>query len=384
MNTAVTSDDLSFTLVAGLGAEAIDERLRRTCRVADLGNRATAFYLADLHERGLHQVLGYPTTVAYAVRGLGMSRRQARELLHAGLRLRELPVLDGAFAESRLCWSKVRKLCRVVTPETEAAWLEKSLFMPQDELERLLRRYRPGDAPPDGTGMPQARFALHFDLDAMEFQMWENARAKLRAECGEEVELTDADVLREMLRLVLASDADGSVPGRKAVDGGPFRVIVRGDKVVGEDGEEPLAPASAEAIAGDAETSPGLRRKILDRDGHRCVHCGGRRGLHAHHVEWRSKGGATTPANLITLCARCHSLVHQGFLDVDLAQGAASDPGPKPVFRDALGRRLERRSMLGARPLARCAGPAGISSAAKEPRPAGVSSSPDVVVQRNP
>ncbi|MCC6783122.1 MAG: HNH endonuclease [Planctomycetes bacterium] len=384
MNTAVTSDDLSFTLVAGLGAEAIDERLRRTCRVADLGNRATAFYLADLHERGLHQVLGYPTTVAYAVRGLGMSRRQARELLHAGLRLRELPVLDGAFAESRLCWSKVRKLCRVVTPETEAAWLEKSLFMPQDELERLLRRYRPGDAPPDGTGMPQARFALHFDLDAMEFQMWENARAKLRAECGEEVELTDADVLREMLRLVLASDADGSVPGRKAVDGGPFRVIVRGDKVVGEDGEEPLAPASAEAIAGDAETSPALRRKILDRDGHRCVHCGGRRGLHAHHVEWRSKGGATTPANLITLCARCHSLVHQGFLDVDLAQGAASDPGPKPVFRDALGRRLERRSMLGARPLARCAGPAGISSAAKEPRPAGVSSSPDVVVQRNP
>lgn len=384
MNTAATSDDLSFTLVAGLGAEAIDERLRRTCRVADLGNRATAFYLADLHERGLHQVLGYPTTVAYAVRGLGMSRRQARELLHAGLRLRELPVLDGAFAESRLCWSKVRKLCRVVTPETEAAWLQKSLFMPQDELERLLRRYRPGDAPPDGTGMPQARFALHFDLDAMEFQMWENARAKLRAECGEAVELTDADVLRELLRLMLASDSDGSVPGRKAVDGGPFRVIVRDDKVVGEDGEELLAPASAEAIAGDAETPPALRRKILDRDGHRCVHCGGRRGLHAHHVQWRSQGGATTAANLITLCARCHSLVHQGFLDVDLAQGAAPDSGPKPVFRDALGRRLERRSMLGARPLARCAGPVPISSAAKEPRPAGVASSPDAAVQRNP
>ena len=117
MTTLLTAEDLAFDLVSGLGVEAIDERLRRTCRVTDLGNRATAFYLADLHVRGLHQVLGMPTTVAYAVRSL----------------------------------------------------VEKALVASQDELDRLMRRARPGDAPPDGAGMPHA---------------WE----KLRAEFGDDAE----------------------------------------------------------------------------------------------------------------------------------------------------------------------------------------------------
>jgi len=381
MNATLTTDELAFTIVPGLCAEEIDERLRRSCRVADLGNRATAFYLADLHERGLHQALGFPTAVVYAVRGLGMSRRQARELLHAGLRLRELRVIDAAFAESRLCWSKVRRLCDVATPQTEAAWLEKALSTSLDELDRLSRRARPGDAPPDGSGMPHARFALHFALDAAQWQMWENARAKLRAEWGDDAEIRDIDILHEMLRLVLASDAEGKVPGRKAVDGGAFRVLVRDDRVLGEDGEEPLAPASAEAIGGAAATPPAMRRKVFARDGHACVHCSSRRGLHAHHVHWRSKGGATTPENLVTLCARCHGLVHEGFFDVEPAarESAARDPkavqvahcagsGRKPslIFRDANGRRLERRAILGVRPLAQCAVP----GAATAPPPA--------------
>ncbi|MBI5850895.1 MAG: hypothetical protein HZB39_07690, partial [Planctomycetes bacterium] len=129
MTATLQKDDLEFTLVSGLCAEQIDERLRRTTRVADLGNRATAFYLADLHVRGLHQALGMPSTVVYAVRSLGMSRRQARELLAAGLRLRELKGIDAAFAASRLSWSRVRRLCEVATRDTEAAWLEKALVV---------------------------------------------------------------------------------------------------------------------------------------------------------------------------------------------------------------------------------------------------------------
>ena len=355
MTTALTEDDLAFTLVSGLGAEQIDERLRRTCRVTDLGNRATAFYLADLHLRGLHQVLGMPTAVAYAVSSLGMSRRSARELLNAGLRLRELRVIDQAFAGSRLSWSRVRRLCEVATPQTEAAWLEKALVTSQDELDRLVRRARLGDAPPDGTGMPHARFGLHFELDAVDWQMWENARSKLRAEFGDDAELRDVDILKEMLRLVLASDAEGRVPGRKPVEGGPFRVLVREETVVTEDGEEPIAPQTAEAVTSAAVTPPAMRAKVLARDGQACANCKSRRGLHAHHVHWRSKGGPTTPGNLVTLCARCHSLVHDGFLDVEVAQCAAQAASPSFVFRDADGRRIERRAILGLRPLAQWA-----------------------------
>lgn len=115
----------------------------------------------------------------------------------------------------------MRGLCEVATPEREAAREEKALATTQDELERRLRRARRGDAPLDGSGMTHARFALRVELDASRRQMWENARAKLRAQFGDDHELRAADIPHEMRRLVLARDAEGRVPMRKAVDRGP-------------------------------------------------------------------------------------------------------------------------------------------------------------------
>ncbi|MBI5852080.1 MAG: HNH endonuclease, partial [Planctomycetes bacterium] len=190
---------------------------------------------------------------------------------------------------------------------------------------------------------------------AMRWQAWENVRAKLRAEFGDDPELRDLDILDEMLRLVLASDVEGRVPGRKPVEGGPFRVLVREATVLTEDGEEPIAPQVAEAVNSDGATPPSMRARVFARDGQACANCKSRRGLHAHHVHWRSKGGPTTPGNLVTLCARCHSLVHENFLDVEVAQCASPGAAPAFVFRDADGRRIERRAIVGVRPLAQCA-----------------------------
>ena len=57
-----------------------------------------------------------------------------------------------------------------------------------------------------------------------------------------------------------------------------------------------------------------------------------------HHVVWRSRGGPTTFENLVTLCARCHGLVHDGFLGV----GHAPDGGGF-VFTDRNGCPLDGR-----------------------------------------
>ncbi|MBI5851808.1 MAG: HNH endonuclease [Planctomycetes bacterium] len=146
-----------------------------------------------------------------------------------------------------------------------------------------------------------------------------------------------------MTRLVLASDVDSGVKGRHAVEGGAFRVLVREE----DQASDPL-PA-VEAVASDAATPPALRTKVLARDGHACRNCSSKRGLHAHHVVWRSKGGPTTLENLVTICARCHSLVHEGFLDVEVAQCATRPGGVAFVFRDANGQRIERRVLAGAR-----------------------------------
>ena len=53
-----------------------------------------------------------------------------------------------------------------------------------------------------------------------------------------------------------------------------------------------------------------LRQQVLQRDGWRCQSCGTMSNLEVHHQELRSQSGADSDENLITLCTKCHSLVH--------------------------------------------------------------------------
>lgn len=61
------------------------------------------------------------------------------------------------------------------------------------------------------------------------------------------------------------------------------------------------------------------KRRILERDGHQCQHCGtrqtddGRTRLEAHHIRPFSKLGPTTDSNLVTLCRECNELIGDEF-----------------------------------------------------------------------
>ena len=59
-----------------------------------------------------------------------------------------------------------------------------------------------------------------------------------------------------------------------------------------------------------ANLSKGERRAIYKRDGYRCALCDSPQGLQIHHIVFRSHGGSNDPANLITLCWRCHAEAH--------------------------------------------------------------------------
>jgi len=63
------------------------------------------------------------------------------------------------------------------------------------------------------------------------------------------------------------------------------------------------------------------------RDGHRCRICGEYAGLdiHRHHLVYRSAGGLTTTANVLSLCPTCHVVgIHGGRLK---ASGDADERG---------------------------------------------------------
>jgi hypothetical protein len=54
-----------------------------------------------------------------------------------------------------------------------------------------------------------------------------------------------------------------------------------------------------------------LRRKVLERDGHRCRYCGtDQEPFHMDHVYPASRGGETSFDNLVTACAWCNLKKH--------------------------------------------------------------------------
>ena len=60
------------------------------------------------------------------------------------------------------------------------------------------------------------------------------------------------------------------------------------------------------------KTSAQMVKQIRDRDGNKCEVCGSTEALQVHHKIYRSKGGADSPDNLITLCGECHIKAHEG------------------------------------------------------------------------
>jgi len=61
----------------------------------------------------------------------------------------------------------------------------------------------------------------------------------------------------------------------------------------------------------DSDSYTDMRYRVLQRDGWRCQFCGSISGVEAHHIEHKSQSGSDFEENLITLCSRCHDLVHR-------------------------------------------------------------------------
>ena len=57
------------------------------------------------------------------------------------------------------------------------------------------------------------------------------------------------------------------------------------------------------------------REAVLVRDNYTCQCCGKKHArLEVHHIIFRSMGGTDDERNLITLCEKCHKLIHDGLL----------------------------------------------------------------------
>ncbi len=286
---------LRLELRPGLPATAIDGELVRTSRARNVIGRVLAFYLDEMLESGKYAELGYSCLSHYADQRLGMDPRRARELCRAGRVLIERPLIDEAFLNGELSWTKAELLTHGVQEHQQAEWIGRAKTVGCSELKRLLRRHRKnlsleaGKGGPPG-GLPGTEEGMGGRFNSQAIAKLERIREGVMRQRGELVD--DSELLNYIVELFPEVERDAEKEAELAVE------------------------------CEQKETPDWLRRSVLARDGFRCVACEESDRLHVHHIVFRRNGGLTREENLTTVCNRCHALIHEGRLFA-----AVTEPG---------------------------------------------------------
>ena len=324
---------------------------------------------------------------------IGLELGAAREHVRVARALADLPLVDEALRRGQVSYSKVRALTRVATPGTEAMLLEMAQSATASQLERICRGYRralrnvAGERPEDEAARRWVREReTEEGLVRIEVQLRPEeaavVRRALEAAMQQAHEAADVSAgtqpasLRRVDALVAVAE-QYLAGGATAAAAPPVEVVVHVEAATLAEPEAsgtlddgtPLAPAATARLLCDAavvevtENSRGnvldvgrrrrtiptlLRRALRLRDrGCRFPGCTNRL-VDGHHVVPWARGGATTLANLCSLCRRHHTHVHEyGFrVEPDGAGGfrffrpggveiPAAAPPPPPL-RDPL------------------------------------------------
>jgi 5-methylcytosine-specific restriction endonuclease McrA len=315
--------------VPNLPAAAVDAHLRAAVAELRSAERSAVLWFAELMRRRLYRDCGYSSIHAYAEAVLGFGQAKTYQFIRLAESLDGLPQLRASVEAGEMPWTKARSVAAVATPRSEGQWIALAKASSARQLETQIRESRrtvaqelsQGDllAPADSPVPPPApKVQVSFTLEPEQHARWLAIVERLRKQGH--IEAKD-----ELLLAAFAALAEAECT-RVQIEP-PYQVVIYRCEECGAtrlpDGR-PLAPAVAAQAACDCRTQregepnrasipPALRRQVLARDSHRCQarSCRSTRFLEVHHREPRRRGGRNSAANLITLCAACHRLLHE-------------------------------------------------------------------------
>jgi hypothetical protein len=292
-----------------------------------------------------------------------LSLSAAREKVRVAHALKTLPGIAIDFARGELSYSKVRALTRVANRDNEDALLGFARRTTAARVEERCRELRCGTAASTDEALRAiTRRSLHLRRDAergtvtitVELPI-ETAdlidKALDRAVEATATEMPEfaeeswsaqrADALVAMAKAYLGNGDNGEQG--KSATGMPdhYQVVVHVDESAlrGGVGRASLpiesvrrigCDASRMLLVEDAQGEPltigrksrvvpqAIKRALWARDkGCRFPGCGRRHFVDAHHVKHWSAGGETCLGNLMLLCSKHHTLVHEGAFRIE-------------------------------------------------------------------
>ena len=290
--------DLSYSL----SAPEVGERLRHAADELGQNKRVLAHYLYDMQERHLYQVSGHGSTVHFAETQLDMEPRRTREYIQVGRALSDLVLLDEAFCDHEIGWSKVTALLPVVQQETQEAWVEYAKGHTFKDVREEVFGCKPGYLPGEGGGygLICRKTVFSAKLTDEVYAMLEEAR--MRFSDSAEGLMTNEELMADLLRSRLYGDERRKAELKPSAER--------------PDGWSAERPTERPIERNDEEVPEDVREQVLRRDKHRCCNCDNHLDVEVHHIRFRSEGGSNEPANLITLCMTCHASIHREFLKI--------------------------------------------------------------------
>ena len=137
-------------ILKGPTAAFLDEALTNIAHARAPLVRQVGRRLSKIREKDLFAVLGKSSFKDYVAEHLELGCRSAQEMARTAEALERLPLLRQASDESLVTSCHVRDLVRVVTPETEAEWVEKAVKVTVRGLRvEILRQIEAGKLPED-------------------------------------------------------------------------------------------------------------------------------------------------------------------------------------------------------------------------------------------
>jgi hypothetical protein len=330
--------------------DVLDRNILDLCTRINAATYELLLMIREFDERAGWLQWGLSSCAEWLAWRCDLSITTAREKVRVAHALKSLPAIVESFASGALSYAKVRALTRVANHDNEPALLEFALRTTAANVADRCRELRCGSQQSfDTAARAYANRSLRIRRDLHRSMM--TITVELPMDTGEQVEKA-LDKARDDEATDIADVADFSWSKRQADafvnmvsgylsgehgDADTHLVTVHVDRSALVDGEGRAAipiesikrhccDGRAIVISEDEQGQPlsigrksrivpkPIQRAVRARDNNCCTFpgCSNRRFLQCHHVEHWSNGGETSLDNLMLLCTRHHTLVHEG------------------------------------------------------------------------
>jgi len=333
--------------------EELDRNILNLCSRINAATYELLVLVREFDERAGWLKWGLHNCAEWLAWRCDLSITTALEKVRAAHALKTLPEIAAAFATGELSYSKVRALTRVANRDNESSLLEFALRHTTAHVEQRCRELRNGrEDSVDSAARAYANRSLRVRRDHQRNLM--TITVELPMEAGELVEKA-LDKARDEDVMAIPDLVDTSWAKRQADafvnmandylsgnnnaghENDNYLVTIHVDQsaLAGGAGRSGLPIESvkrlccdnkAVVITEDEKGEPlgigrktrivptAIQRALRARDNNCCTFpgCHNHRYLHSHHVQHWSHNGETSIDNLMLLCTKHHTLVHEG------------------------------------------------------------------------